>query len=104
MHALIQVTHTDVHPIAWLQAPSVCDMCTGKPLAHEYKQENVELVKAGCCNLQRHVENCTHFGVPVVVAVNKFVTDTDNELEVVRQGAIDAGAALLLCGRLLCCL
>ena len=62
----------------------------------------MELVKAGCCNLQRHVENCTHFGVPVVVAVNKFVTDTDNELEAVRQGAIDAGAAPLLCVRVTC--
>jgi formyltetrahydrofolate synthetase len=68
------------------------DVVAGKPLAAEYKQENVALVKAGCCNLRQHVENCRKFGVPVVVAINKFVTDSDAELAAVREAALAAGA------------
>lgn len=64
----------------------------GKPLAHEYKQEALDLVRAGCCNMQRHIENCKKFGVGVVVAINRFVSDTDAELEVVRQAAMEGGA------------
>ncbi|KAL4452211.1 hypothetical protein ABPG75_007873 [Micractinium tetrahymenae] len=64
----------------------------GKPLDHAYKTENLELVRAGCCNLARHIANAKKFGVPVVVAVNRFATDTDAELEVVRQEALAAGA------------
>lgn len=64
----------------------------GQPLAHEYKSENVELVRAGCCNLERHIQNCAKFGVSVVVALNKFVSDTDAELDVVREAALAAGA------------
>ena len=66
-------------------------MLAGKPLAHEYKQQNIELVQKGCSNLARHIENCQLFGVPVVVAVNKFVSDTDNELGAVKDAAINAG-------------
>lgn len=65
----------------------------GKPLDHAYKTEDVGLVRAGCCNLARHVSNLRNFGVPVVVAVNKFATDTNAELEVVRDEALAAGAA-----------
>lgn len=64
----------------------------GKPLDHTYKTENVELVKAGCCNMARHIDNIRKFGVPVVVAINRFATDTDGELAVVRSEALDAGA------------
>ncbi|KAL4441199.1 hypothetical protein ABPG77_011436 [Micractinium sp. CCAP 211/92] len=64
----------------------------GKPLDHAYKTENLELVRAGCCNLARHIQNAQKFGVPVVVAINRFATDTDAELEVVRQEALAAGA------------
>ncbi len=42
--------------------------------------ENVEAVKKGCANLGRHIENLKSFGVPVVVAINHFVTDTDAEV------------------------
>lgn len=55
--------------------------------------ENLELVRAGCCNLARHIANAQKFGVPVVVAINRFATDTDAELEVVRQEALAAGEA-----------
>eukprot|EP00039_Didymoeca_costata_P005472 m.81888 g.81888 ORF g.81888 m.81888 type:complete len:955 (-) comp12836_c0_seq1:171-3035(-) len=64
----------------------------GIPLAQEYKQEDLDLLEKGCSNLQRHIENCEKFGVPVVVAVNKFETDTEKELELVKTLAIKAGA------------
>lgn len=65
----------------------------GKPLDHAYKSENVELVQKGCCNLAKHIENCQKYGMPVVVALNKFATDTDAELAAVREAATQAGAA-----------
>lgn len=64
----------------------------GKPLSQEYLEENVDLVTKGAANLVKHIENAKKFGVNVVVAVNKFKTDTDAEIEAVRQAAIDAGA------------
>lgn len=64
----------------------------GTPLPRAYKETNVDLVKAGCANLQRHIENAGKFGVPVVVAVNIFSTDADEEIEAVREAALAAGA------------
>lgn len=64
----------------------------GKPLDHAYTTENIELVRLGCSNLQRHIENIKKFGVPVVVAINKFATDTDNELLAVKEEALKHGA------------
>lgn len=67
-------------------------MTAGKPLDHTYKSENLDLVKAGCDNMIKHIQNITSFGVPVVVAINKFATDTDAELDIVRQEALKHGA------------
>jgi formate--tetrahydrofolate ligase len=64
----------------------------GKPLQKEYTEENVDLVLKGCVNLQKHIENAKKFGVNVVVAVNKFKTDTDAEIDVVKGAAMAAGA------------
>ena len=64
----------------------------GQPLAVEYKEEHLELVKAGVANLAKHIENANKFGVNVVVAVNKFSTDTDNEIEAVINESKLAGA------------
>ena len=64
----------------------------GKPLSKEYVQENVELVTKGASNLIKHIENAKKFGVNVVVAVNKFKTDTDAEIEAVKQASMEAGA------------
>jgi methylenetetrahydrofolate dehydrogenase (NADP+)/methenyltetrahydrofolate cyclohydrolase/formyltetrahydrofolate synthetase len=64
----------------------------GAPLAPEYTEENLELLKAGLPNLQAHIHNAKRFGIPVVVAVNSFKDDTPAEVELVRQGAIAAGA------------
>ncbi|MEM7074523.1 MAG: formate--tetrahydrofolate ligase [Pseudomonadota bacterium] len=54
--------------------------------------ENVEAVQAGCANLGRHVENVKSFGVPVVVAINHFVTDTDAEVDAVKAYVAEQGA------------
>jgi formate--tetrahydrofolate ligase len=58
--------------------------------------ENVEAVKAGCTNMARHIANLKSFGVPVVVAINHFVNDTDAEVEAVRQAAAEYGAKAIL--------
>jgi formate--tetrahydrofolate ligase len=55
-------------------------------------KENVEAVRKGCANLARHIANVQKFGVPVVVAINQFITDTDAELEAVRETAKSLGA------------
>ncbi|MEM9433767.1 MAG: formate--tetrahydrofolate ligase [Pseudomonadota bacterium] len=54
--------------------------------------ENVEAVKQGCPNLGRHIENLKSFGVPVVVAINHFVTDTDAEVQAVKDYVKGQGA------------
>jgi formate--tetrahydrofolate ligase len=64
----------------------------GKPLQNEYTEENLELVEKGTVNLIKHIQNAKKFGVNVVVAVNKFKTDTPAEIEVVKKAAIGAGA------------
>eukprot|EP00230_Micromonas_polaris_P001517 CAMPEP_0119210418 /NCGR_PEP_ID=MMETSP1327-20130426/2225_1 /TAXON_ID=38833 /ORGANISM="Micromonas pusilla, Strain RCC2306" /LENGTH=646 /DNA_ID=CAMNT_0007207427 /DNA_START=215 /DNA_END=2155 /DNA_ORIENTATION=+ len=64
----------------------------GKPLSFEYMNEDVELVRKGVANLTRHIENTKKFGVPVVVAMNVFPTDTPAEHEVIKLAALAAGA------------
>jgi len=64
----------------------------GKPLAPEYTEENLDLLRAGLGNMQHHIKNALGYGVPVVVAVNSFKDDTDAEVELVRQAAAEAGA------------
>jgi formyltetrahydrofolate synthetase len=64
----------------------------GKPLAHAYTQENLELLEMGCSNLLRLIGNARSFGIPVVVAVNRFKDDTPAEIDLVRRVAIAAGA------------
>jgi len=64
----------------------------GAPLAPEYTEENLDLVKAGLPNLEAHIQNALRFGIPVVVAVNSFKDDTQAEVELIRDYAIKAGA------------
>ena len=59
--------------------------------------ENVEAVVKGCPNLGRHIENVKSFGVPVVVAINHFVTDTDAEVQAVQDYVFEMGAEAILC-------
>ena len=64
----------------------------GKPLDSAYTDENLDLLRAGLGNLQVHIKNARRFGIPVVVAVNSFATDTPAEVELIRQAALEAGA------------
>jgi methylenetetrahydrofolate dehydrogenase (NADP+) / methenyltetrahydrofolate cyclohydrolase / formyltetrahydrofolate synthetase len=64
----------------------------GKPLNVAYTDENLALLEAGMPNLVRHIQNIRKFGVPVVVAVNSFATDTDKEIDLIRKHALAAGA------------
>ena len=64
----------------------------GKPLAPEYTDENLGLLEKGLPNMLAHIKNVLAFGVPIVVAINRFATDTDAEIEMVRQAAVAAGA------------
>ena len=58
--------------------------------------ENVAAVQAGCANLGRHIENVQGFGVPVVVAINHFVTDTDAEVQAIKDYVSGKGAEAVL--------
>ena len=64
----------------------------GRPLDPTYTTENLALLEKGMPNMVRHIHNARKFGVPVVVAVNSFKDDTDAEIELVRQYALEAGA------------
>lgn len=59
--------------------------------------ENVEAVEKGCPNLGRHIENIKKFGVPAVVAINHFVTDTDAEVQAVKDYVASQGSEAILC-------
>ena len=63
---------------------------------NDLNEENVEAVKAGCPNLGRHIENLKSFGVPVVVAINHFIKDTDAEIEAVKAFCTEQGAEAIL--------
>ncbi|WP_420627928.1 formate--tetrahydrofolate ligase [Candidatus Leptofilum sp.] len=64
----------------------------GRPLDPAYTEENLELLEKGCVNMVAHIQNALRFGIPVVVAINKFKDDTDNEVALVRKIALEAGA------------
>lgn len=64
----------------------------GAPLHAVYREENVEVLRKGCVNLCKHIANAKSYGVPVLVAINKFSSDTDAEIAVVREEALAAGA------------
>ncbi len=65
----------------------------GKPLPPELTSENLPALERGCANLVKQVENARKFGVPVVVAINHFPTDTDAEMALIRTQAERAGAS-----------
>ncbi len=64
----------------------------GKPLDTAYTQENLELLEKGLPNLLQHIENVLKFGIPVVVAINRFKDDTDAEVALIRKRAQETGA------------
>jgi formate--tetrahydrofolate ligase len=63
----------------------------------DLKTENVSAVAKGCENLKRHIENVGKFGVPAVVAVNRFITDTEAEVQEVMKAAESVGTRAFLC-------
>jgi len=66
----------------------------GKKINEEaLKKEDVEAVKKGSANLEKHIENMRLFGVPVVVAINRFLYDTDSEIAIIKEIAVKAGAS-----------
>ena len=64
----------------------------GKPLDPALLKENLEALEEGCVNMEKQIENMKLFGVPVVVAINRFTSDTKKEIELIRKKAIEAGA------------
>ena len=62
----------------------------------DLNDENVDAVVAGCPNLGRHIENLKSFGVPVVVAINHFIKDTDAEIEAVKAYVAEQGAEAIV--------
>jgi len=64
----------------------------GRPLAKEYQEENLELVEKGLPNLLHHIETVKKSGIKPVVCINRFYTDTDAEIELVKRAAEQAGA------------
>lgn len=64
----------------------------GRPLDRAYTEENLPLLRAGLANLITHITNVKKFGVPVVVAVNVFPTDTEHEIKLIKETAMEHGA------------
>jgi formate--tetrahydrofolate ligase len=63
----------------------------------DLKNENAAAVAKGCDNLKRHLENVRKFGVPPIVAINRFITDTDKEMAEVMKAAESAGTKAFVC-------
>ena len=70
----------------------VGNVIPGKPLPGELEKENLAALEKGCANLIKHIENAKLFGLPVVVALNRFESDTDREVAIVERIARDVGA------------
>lgn len=68
------------------------DISAGAPLPEVYRTENTEVLRKGCVNLKKHIQNARQYGIPVVVAINKFATDTEAEIAIIREEAVAAGA------------
>src|SRR5690606_35583362 len=63
----------------------------------ELATEDLDALRKGVVNLEHHIQNVRQFGMELVVAINRFGTDTDAELEIVRAAAEKAGARVALC-------
>uniref|UniRef100_A0A4W3HIA2 formate--tetrahydrofolate ligase n=1 Tax=Callorhinchus milii TaxID=7868 RepID=A0A4W3HIA2_CALMI len=68
------------------------NVTAGKPLTKEYTEENLKLVADGCSNLQKQIQIAHLFGMPVIVAINVFKSDTEAEIDLVCQIAKHSGA------------
>lgn len=68
------------------------NIVAGKSLDEDLTKENIPALEEGICNLEKHIENINIFGIPPVVAINRFNTDTDKEIDFVRRKAEEFGA------------
>ncbi|HPP66818.1 MAG TPA: formate--tetrahydrofolate ligase [bacterium] len=64
----------------------------GRPIDKKLLEENLPAIKKGSENLIKHIKNVALFGIPAVVAINKFTADTENEIQLVKQIALESGA------------
>ncbi len=69
----------------------------GRPLDKAYTEENLDLLEKGMANLLKHIENAKMFGVPVVVAINSFKYDTDEEIKLVKRLVEKTGSHAIKC-------
>ena len=69
----------------------------GGVIKEELNKENLKALEAGLANLGRHIRNVAYFGVPVVVAVNNFTSDTEAEFQIVKNYCADLGVEAILC-------
>ncbi len=67
-------------------------MVVGRPLDKNIEKENVDAVEHGCVNLEKQIANARLYGVPCIVAINRFRTDSDREIRAIRQKALEHGA------------
>lgn len=97
----IKCRYSGLHPHAFVLVATVralkmhsgkFKVSPGKPLAKELLQEDLNSIRKGAGNLEKQIENARHFGVPVVVAVNRYGTDTDKEINLIKRLAEKAGA------------
>jgi formate--tetrahydrofolate ligase len=68
------------------------DVRSGSDLGEELQEENLDALREGIPNMEKQIENVLKFGIPVVVAINRFPTDTPQEIELIRKCALEAGA------------
>ena len=70
---------------------------SGSLAADALKSENLDALKAGIVNMGKHIENMKKYGVPVVVAINRFDTDTDAELDYIKKYCAELGVKCSMC-------
>ena len=63
----------------------------------DLKKENIDALKKGMPNLERHLQNIKKFGLEVIVAINHFITDTDNEVKIIQEQCAKLGVKVSLC-------
>ncbi len=93
----IKCRFAELHPDATVMVATIraLKMNGGVPKT-ELSYENLDALEKGISNLERHLENIAKFGVPVVVAINRFPTDTDAELELLRNRCATKGVEVVI--------
>ena len=94
----IKCRKANLHPAAAVVVATVRALKMHGGVAKEdLKKENVEALKKGCANLGRHIDNMKKFGVPIAVAVNHFVADTEAEVDAVKAFCREHGVEAFKC-------